>query len=461
MSSDELYSQVIAAKNASLELANIPQEVKDRALRSAAKAIRESKDVILAANKVDLNTAEFLLKDGKIIKPLLDRLKLDDNKINDISTMVDKVAELIDPVGKTVYSIKMDEGLELYKITVPFGVIAAIFESRPDALPQIASLCIKSGNAVLLKGGSEAKESNKAIFTLMKRAFASEGLPEGCMQLIEDRRAIIEILKMEGLVDLIIPRGSNEFVRHIQENTKIPVLGHSSGICHIYVDRAADKNKAVEICHDARVQYPAACNSMKILLIDRQVATALLPEIARRLIESKVKIKGCPETQRILKSASIPVEPAIEEDWSTEYLDLILPIKVVSGLDEAIYHINRYGSHHTDSIISEDLASVRKFLSMVDSSTVMHNASTRFSDGYRYGLGAEVGISTNKIHARGPVGLEGLVTTKYILLGSGHKVSDYIGKFAKPFLHSKLEGHWSDRVGSVSYEQKSKFEKKW
>ncbi|MCX8083263.1 MAG: glutamate-5-semialdehyde dehydrogenase, partial [bacterium] len=259
---------------------------------------------------------------------------------------------------------------------------------------------------------------------------------------------INEILKMEGLVDLIIPRGSNEFVRYIQDNTKIPVLGHSSGICHIYVDRSADRNKAVEICHDARVQYPAACNSMKILLVDR-AAASLLPEIAKRLVESKVKIRGCPETLEILKASGIPAEPATEEDWSTEYLDLILPIKIVNGVDEAINHINKYGSHHTDSIIGEDLSAVRKFLIMVDSSTVIHNASTRFSDGYRYGLGAEVGISTNKIHARGPVGLEGLVTTKYILLGAGQKVSNYIGKGAKPFLHKKLDSIWTERLGRV------------
>ncbi|MGQ9760262.1 MAG: glutamate-5-semialdehyde dehydrogenase [Candidatus Methanomethylicaceae archaeon] len=446
MSCTDLYSQILSAKKASLELANLPQTIKDRALISAARAIRENKDLILNANKIDLKLGETLLNEGKIVKPLLDRLKLDENKIDEISTMVEKVAELEDPVGKTLYAIKMDEGLELYKVTVPFGVVASIFESRPDALPQIASLCIKSGNAVLLKGGSEAKESNKALFTIMNKAFLSEGLPESCMTLIEDRRAINEILRMEGLVDLIIPRGSNEFVRYIQENTRIPVLGHSSGICHIYVDRSADREKAVEICHDARVQYPSACNAMKILLIDREIAKDFIPEISRRLVNSGVKIKGCPETFAILKDAAVPVEPATEQDWSTEYLDLVLPVKVVNGVDEAISHINHYSSHHTDSIIAEDTKAVSKFLSMVDSSTVIHNASTRFSDGYRYGLGAEVGISTNKIHARGPVGLEGLVTTKYILLGSGHKVSDYIGRGARRFLKKKLAGQWIDRL---------------
>lgn len=442
-----LYERVMLTKKASLILANLPRDVKDKALRAAALAIKKNESFILEANKLDIERGYNLLKEGKIIKPLLDRLKLDENKVNEICKMIEKVADLDDPVGKTIYSMEMDKGLRVFKITVPFGVIAAIFESRPDALPQIASLCIKSGNAVLLKGGSEAKESNRALFKIIYEAFIAEGLPEGCMQLLEEREAIKEILKMEGLIDLIIPRGSNEFVKYIQENTRIPVLGHSAGICHIYVDKSANKEMAVEICHDARVQYPAACNSMKILLIDRAIAKDFLPDIAKRLIESGVKIKGCSETLKILKHHSIPVEPATEEDWSTEYLDLTLPVKVVNGVDEAIDHINRYGSHHTDSIIAEDITTVKKFLNMVDSSTVIHNASTRFSDGYRYGLGAEVGISTNKIHARGPVGLEGLVTTKYILLGSGQKVVDYIGKNAKPFIHRKIEGSWLDYLG--------------
>ncbi|MEM2667868.1 MAG: glutamate-5-semialdehyde dehydrogenase [Candidatus Methanomethylicaceae archaeon] len=439
-----ILENVLLAKKASLILANISTEIKNRALITAANSIRKNKDFILNANKIDLEKGYELLKEGKIIKPLIDRLKLDEIKIEEICKMIEKVAELEDPVGKTIYAMKMDEGLHVFKITVPFGVIAAIFESRPDALPQIASLCIKSGNAVLLKGGSEAKESNRALFKIMYEAFLSEGLPEGCIQLIEERETIKEILKMEGLIDLIIPRGSNEFVKYIQENTRIPVLGHSAGICHIYIDKSADKNKAIEICYDARVQYPAACNSMKILLIDREIAKDFLPDIAKRLIEGGVKIKACKESYEILKSHGIFVELANEEDFSTEYLDLILPIKIVNGVDEAIEHINHYSSHHTDSIIAEDISVVKKFLTMVDSSTVMHNASTRFSDGYRYGLGAEVGISTNKIHARGPVGLEGLVTTKYILLGSGHKVSDYVGKKAKPFIHKKIEGSWLD-----------------
>jgi glutamate-5-semialdehyde dehydrogenase len=446
MRNKDLMDKVAEAKKASLQLAQLPRKVKDRALRSAAKAILGHQKEILDANKKDLSAGKILLEEGKLSKPLLDRLKLDETKVIEISKMVDSVANLEDPVGKTLYAVKMDEGLELFKVTVPFGVIVSIFESRPDALPQIASLCIKSGNSALLKGGSEAQESNRTIYKIMNEAFMVNGLPEGCVQLVEGRSAVGELLKMEGLVDLIIPRGSNEFVRYIQENTRIPVLGHSAGICHIYVGRAADPKKAVEICHDARVQYPAACNSMKILLIDEKVATDLLPKIAKRLVRGGVKIKGCPKTLRILASKGIPAERANDGDWSTEYLELVLPVKVVGGVDEAIDHINHFGSHHTDSILSEDSASIKKFLSMVDSSNVIRNASTRFSDGYRYGLGAEVGISTNKVHARGPVGLEGLVTTKYILFGSGQKVSDYVGKGAKSFTHKKVTGDWKRRL---------------
>ncbi|MDD1766652.1 MAG: glutamate-5-semialdehyde dehydrogenase [Candidatus Methanomethyliaceae archaeon] len=448
MSNKELTEKLLEARRASLKLAQLPREVKDRALRAAAKAILEHQGVLLKANKKDMMAGKALLDEGKLSKPLLNRLKLDKMKLVEISKMVDSVADLDDPVGKTLYATKMDVGLELFKVTVPFGVIVSIFESRPDALPQIASLCIKSGNSVLLKGGSEAKESNRAIYQVIKKAVLALGLPSGCMQLVEGRSTVGELLKMEGLVDLIIPRGSNEFVKYIQENTEIPVLGHSSGICHIYIDSTADPKKVVGVCHDARVQYPAACNSMKILLIHEKVAPKLLPKIAMSLLDSGVRLKGCTKTMKILRSHGIPAERAREKDWSIEYLELVLPVKVVSGVDEAIEHINCYGSKHTDSIISEDRVSVKRFLNMVDSSTVIHNASTRFSDGYRYGLGAEVGISTNKMHARGPVGLEGLVTTKYVLLGSGQRVSDYIGKGSKPFLHKKITGEWKGRLGT-------------
>jgi glutamate-5-semialdehyde dehydrogenase len=448
MNNKELTGKIWKAKKASLKLAQLSREVKDTALRNAARAILDRKEEIFDANNKDLVAGKILLVKGQFPKPLLDRLKLDKIKILEISKMIDSIANLDDPVGKTLYAMKMDIGLEVFKVTVPFGVIVSIFESRPDALPQIASLCIKSGNSVLLKGGSEALNSNKIIFQILNEAFLTTGLPVGCIQLVEGRTVVNTLLKAEGLIDLIIPRGSNKFIRYIQENTKIPVLGHSSGICHIYVDSTADPKKAVTICHDARVQYPAACNAMKILLIHDKVAPKLLPKIAKRLVGSGVRIRACPTSLKIIRSSGIPVEKADDNDWSTEYLELVLPVKTVSGVDEAIEHINRYGSHHTDSILSEELDSIKKFLNMIDSSTVIHNASTRFSDGYRYGLGAEVGISTNKIHARGPVGLEGLVTTKYILLGSGQKVSDYIGKDATHFLHEKETLDWEGRLSA-------------
>jgi glutamate-5-semialdehyde dehydrogenase len=279
----------------------------------------------------------------------------------------------------------------------------------------------------------------------MRQALVSKGLPEGVMWLVEGRQVIADLVKMEGLVDLIIPRGSNEFVRFIQDNTCIPVLGHSEGICHIYVDAAYPKG-TTEIIVDARVQYPAACNSMKVLLLDSRIDSKMVVYMASKLVENGVVLKGDPKTVEILRAQNIPVMEANETDWSTEYLDLVLPIRIVNGVDEAIAHINTFGSKHTDAILTEDKKVAKHFLSMVDSSSVMLNMSTRFSDGYRYGLGAEVGISTNKIHARGPVGLEGLVTTKFILIGSGQKVSEYLGRGAKAFIHKRIIGNWESRM---------------
>jgi len=442
----EILEKVKEARAASILLGQIRSEVKNAALMLASESILKNKNKIIESNKKDIENAKPLVEKGEITKSLLDRLKLDETKIEEISKMVSSVARLEDPVGRILYSIKMDEHLELFKITVPFGVIVSIFESRPDALPQIASLCIKSGNSVILKGGVEALESNRTIFKILDEAFVSAGLPSGCMQFVEDREAVKTLLKLDDMIDLIVPRGSNEFVRYIQENTRIPVLGHSSGICHIFVDSEADLVKAVRICVDARVQYPAACNSMKVLLVDSNVANVFLPLVAKELVDRGVRIKGCPTTISILSRSGISADVAEEYDWRREYLDLTLPIRVVSGVDEAIAHINNYGSRHTDAIITENVERARRFIRSVDSSSVFLNTSTRFSDGYRYGLGAEVGISTNKIHARGPVGLEGLVTTKYILIGDGHVVSDYVGKGAKPFLHKETDGDWEARL---------------
>ena len=424
------------ARRASLKLANVATEEKNKALLRIADSIADNRERILAANAKDVEEAEVAVEEGKLSKPLLERLKLDDAKIEEMIKSVRDVAKLDDPVGKTLSAIELDDGLELFQVSCPIGVIGAIFESRPDVLVQISSLCLKTGNAVLLKGGSEARNSNAALFHVVKDAAAGSEIPDGWIQLLETREDVREMLKLNEYIDLVVPRGSEQFVRYIQDNTSIMVLGHSEGICHVYVDRDADLDMALEICYDAKVQYPAVCNAMETLLVDSAIAEEFLPQMAARYKEAGVEIRGCPETLRIL--GDMGIKPASDADWRTEYNDLVISIRVVNGVDEAIEHINRYGSGHTDAIVTSNDDTARKFLKFVDSSSVMHNASTRFSDGFRYGKGAEVGISTNKVHARGPVGLEGLVIYKYLLLGSGHVVAPYIGRGARQFTHRKL-----------------------
>jgi len=309
-----------------------------------------------------------------------------------------------------------------------------VFESRPDALVQISTLCLKSGNAVLLKGGSEAARTNKILADVIAQASEKSGLPPGWIQLLETREDVADMLALHGYIDLIIPRGSNQFVRYIMSHTDIPVLGHADGICHVYVDSDADPDMAVNIVVDSKCQYVAVCNAAETLLVDEKIAPTFLPRAKATLEQKGVELRGCPKT-----AALIDVKPATEQDWSTEYLDLILSIKVVAGLDEAIEHINRYGSRHTDAVVTADKEKADRFMALVDSANVFWNCSTRFADGYRYGLGAEVGISTNKIHARGPVGLEGLVIYKWKLLGTGQIVADYSGPNAKKFTHKKIE----------------------
>ena len=424
------------ARRASLKLANVATEEKNKALLRIADSIADNRERILAANAKDVEEAEVAVEEGKLSKPLLERLKLDDAKIEEMIKSVRDVAKLDDPVGKTLSAIELDDGLELFQVSCPIGVIGAIFESRPDVLVQISSLCLKTGNAVLLKGGSEAHNSNAALFHVVKDAAAGSEIPDGWIQLLETREDVREMLKLNEYIDLVVPRGSEQFVRYIQDNTSIMVLGHSEGICHVYVDRDADLDMALEICYDAKVQYPAVCNAMETLLVDSAIAEEFLPQMAARYKEAGVEIRGCPETLRIL--GDMGIKPASDADWRTEYNDLVISIRVVNGVDDAIEHINRYGSGHTDAIVTSNDDTARKFLKFVDSSSVMHNASTRFSDGFRYGKGAEVGISTNKVHARGPVGLEGLVIYKYLLLGSGHVVAPYIGRGARQFTHRKL-----------------------
>ena len=302
-------------------------------------------------------------------------------------------------------------------------------------MPQISSLCLKSGNAVILKGGSEAKNSNKVLVDIISKTAEKNGIPKGAIQLIETREEVSQMLKLSDYINLIIPRGSSAFVKYVQENTKIPVLGHSEGICHVYVDKEADIKKAVDICFDAKCQYPAVCNAMETMLVHKGIAKKFLPLIAEKFRQANVEIRGDNETINILKG----IDKATEEDWKTEYNELIISIKIVNDLNEAIGHINKYGSKHTDAIVTENKKSAEIFMDLVDSASVMWNASTRFADGFRYGKGAEIGISTAKIHARGPVGLEGLVIYKYKLVGNGQIVKDYIGKNAKKFKHKVIK----------------------
>ncbi len=313
-------------------------------------------------------------------------------------------------------------------------MIGVVFESRPDALVQISTLCLKSGNAVLLKGGSEAVRTNRILAEIIAQAGEKAGLPKGWIHLLETRQDVAEMLALDEYIDLIIPRGSNQFVRYIMDNTNIAVLGHAEGICHVYVDGDADLDMATNIVVDSKCQYVAACNAAETLLVDEAIAEKFLPRTKAALEQKGVELRGCPKTAAIIK-----VKPATEKDWATEYLDYILSIKMVAGLDEAIEHINRYSSRHTDAIVTGDKGKAERFMNLVDSANVFWNCSTRFSDGYRYGLGAEVGVSTNKIHARGPVGLEGLVIYKWKLFGTGQIVADYTGQNAKKFTHKKIE----------------------
>ncbi len=416
------------AKAAAIALAAVKGKVKNAALKAIADSLKKNAGQIVSANQKDLKKAEA----DKLAAPLLKRLKFDDKKIADCVAGIESLIKLDDPVGKTLSATELDKGLELYKVSCPIGLIGIVFESRPDALVQISTLCLKSGNAVLLKGGSEAANTNKILAELISQAAEQAGIAKGWIQLLQTRQDVAEMLKLDEDVDLIIPRGSNEFVKHIMDNTNIPVLGHADGICHVYVDGDADIGMAVRITVDSKCQYCAVCNAAETLLVARKIAKDFLPKAKAALEEKNVELRGCEETRKIIK-----IKAATEKDWSTEYLDYILSIRVVDGIDEAIEHINKYGSHHTDAIVTKDKTAAERFLEMVDSADVFWNCSTRFADGFRYGLGAEVGISTNKIHARGPVGLEGLLIYKWKLIGNGQIVADYAeGK--KKFSHKKL-----------------------
>ena len=395
-----------SAKEASLALLGADSELKNTALEAIRKNIEEKKEEIFEANKQDLQEAKSLVDSGEISSSTYARLKLDENKMRDMLKGIQDVINLEDPANKVLWTKELDEGLILKKITCPIGVIGVIFEARPDVISQIASLAIKSGNAVILKGGKESNHTNAKIAQIINDALSSvQNFPKNVINLVFSRDDIKELLNLDEYIDLIIPRGSNKLVKYIQENTKIPVLGHASGICHIFVDESAKPNLVNDVCVDAKIQYPSACNAVETILVHKNYKE--LDSLKDALVNSGVKIVENPDT------------------FSKEYGDKIVSLKVVDSLEEAILHINKFGSGHTDSILTEDKNNAEKFMNYVDSAGVYHNTSTRFSDGFRYGFGAEVGISTNKTHARGPVGLDGLTIYKYKLFGQYQTVAPY------------------------------------
>ncbi len=438
----DIEAKVSKAKKASITLASVGTDIKNHALEEMANALDANRQVILSANKKDLEAAEKAQRKGDFSQAMVDRLKVNNSKIDGMIAGIRDVIKLEDPVGKTISSLELDNGLELYQVSCPIGLVGVIFEARPDVVPQIMALSLKSGNSTIFKGGSEALNSNKAIFNVLVEAIENvEEMPKGAFQFMETREEVMDILAMDDYIDLLIPRGSNAFVKFIQNNTKISVLGHADGICHVYVDDEADLAKAYTICFDSKVQYAAVCNAMETLLVHEKIAEKFLPKMAQMLDGASVELRCDKRSFAILEHIDFikKLVHAVEEDWTTEYNNLVLSIKIVDSIDEAIEHINTCGSHHTDAIVTENQKKKKKFSELVDSSSVMINASTRFADGFRYGKGAEVGISTNKIHARGPVGMEGLMIYKYVLIGNGNKVADYVGSSAKSFTHKKLD----------------------
>ena len=430
-------TKITEAQSAALALANLPESARNDALYAIADAIEANADAILDANERDVVEAEELLAAGEYTQAFVDRLTLSASKLESIAGMVRSVAEQNDPLGRTLAARELDDDLELYKVSVPIGVLGAVFESRPDALVQIAALSLKSGNAVVLKGGSEATHSNRLLHEIIVEA-AADAVPDGWAQLIEAREDVQTLLERDDAVDLLMPRGSSSFVSYVEDNTSIPVLGHTEGVCHVYVDSDADLEMAEDVAFDAKVQYPAVCNAVETLLVHESVVEEFLPEMADRYREAGVELRGDDRVREV-----IDAEAATDEDWTTEYGDLILAIKAVDSVDDAIHHINANGSKHTESILTADEDAAARFMRGIDAASVFHNASTRFADGYRFGLGAEVGISTGKTHARGPVGLDGLTTYKYHLEGDGQLVATYAGETPRPFTHTDFEGEWT------------------
>lgn len=425
----DIGEQAKLTRLAAQKLGALSAEQRNHALEVVADALANHQDEILIANQTDCEFAQ----EGDISQALYARLKLGASKLRSAIAGVRDVAKLPDPLGHIQLHRELDDDLVLKRITCPLGVLGIIFEARPEALIQITSLAIKSGNGVILKGGKEAIHSCTTLTDIIKDALAHTAVSPDAVTLLTTREEIKTLLSLDEYVDLIIPRGSNAFVRYVQENTHIPVLGHADGICHVYIDAEADLSKTIPIVVDAKTQYPAACNAIETLLIHRAIASEFLPQIAAALRAKNVELRGDNSTCAIIEA-----NPATEEDWRTEYSDLVLAVRIVDDLNQAIAHINTYGSKHTDGIVTENPATAQTFLNEVNAAGVYHNCSTRFADGFRYGFGAEVGISTQTLPPRGPVGLEGLVTYKYHLVGTGQIAATYSGTDPKPFTHRDL-----------------------
>jgi glutamate-5-semialdehyde dehydrogenase len=435
-----------AAKKASRLLAPLGDARRNAALEAIAVALESSRKELLKANAEDLKLAVEMVEDGVLSQATVDRLKLNATKLSEMVAQVRAVAALPDPLGRILDAVELDDrdpqgstgtGLHMRKVSVPLGVLAVIFEARPDAVTQIAALAVKSGNAVILKPGREVELTAGALVRVLRAVLVAQGLPADSVSLVLGRERVKELLGESTLVDMVIPRGSKKLVEYVQANTRIPMLGHAEGVCHIYVDRSFDEAMALRVIEDAKCDYPAACNAVETVLVHRDVARKFLPKLAARLVKRGVAMHGCPATREILLECDKPLELAAVHDWHMEYGEPAVSIRVVDSLDAAIEHIHAHGSSHTESIITEDAAAAERFLNEVDAAGVLHNASTRFADGFRYGFGAEVGISTSKFHARGPVGLDGLTTYKYVVRGNGHIAGDYRGKKARAFTHRK------------------------
>lgn len=410
---DEIVLVALRAKEASRKLAAVPAERKNTALTLMAEALQNNKERILEANKKDVEHA----KSRGMPSPIIDRLTLNDNRIKAMVDSLMQISEFKDPVGRILEKKTLPNGLKLKKVSTPIGVVAVIYEARPNVTSDIAGLCLKSGNVSILKGGSEAINSNRVISRLLINAAKAAGLPNNIVNFIDstNREVVLEMLKLDEYIDLVMPRGGDALIKLVAENSKIPVIKHWKGICHVYVDKQFDTDMAIKVCINAKCQRPGVCNAMETLLVARSIAKEFLPKMISQFKKNKVLVKGCEQTIKIVPG----IVPATEDDWKTEYLDLIVSIKVVEDIDDAISFINKYGTGHSDSIITKSTANAKKFVDLVDSAAVYVNASTRFTDGAEFGLGAEIGISTQKLHARGPMGANELTSYKYVIEGTG------------------------------------------